>query len=282
MPDLFSDEAQRKRRKALTRPPTPAEKVTPAMPRRTALLLAALGAAACAAGPIWAAEWIRRLIGPRDDAVLMWWPVLDSDLLAIGAPLVLLVAVALGLVAAGQGRLGLSVRLTWLALGVLSVTVAGLSAGASVSVYRDRAVLRRSLPAGVRTFLFSQAVRVETACSAARKGRHSYIATIGYAVVFPDGERLDLASARRPVTHAGVHQWFEQVDRLDRTALGAVPHVVVGAVDGAATHSVACIRDLAAELGAEDFISARRMLKMTQADYLSGYAEPSVAWAGLP
>lgn len=267
--DLFSDDAKRQRQEALRRRPRGPR--IPIRQRYEAFVLASAGSVAITAGPAFAVHWIRGLIGPRDAEVLLWWPELAAFSLA-GVAIGLIAALVLGVAALARGSCWPLVARPWVGLAVAGVLFPLASLGASVSIHADRAVVTGSVRHEAATLRLRDAAWVEVWCSATGGRRKRSIPTIGYAVQFPDGERLDLTEARRRNNPDAVRAWFRTVDRLDRRALSRVEHRLL------VTPGIQCVRALRRELDEKDFLAARRMLGIGNAEFWRLYAEPHEAW----
>lgn len=218
---------------------------------------------------------LRRSFGPRDPSMLLWWPEEMTTLIAAA----IAASIVLGL---GTGIMVLARRdLTWWQVGRWSWAVAALlmlaavaiSARAEVRVYADRIVI--SDESGDReTLPITSATGVGVGCEIISRKRKADVATLDYAIHFPD-RSVSLRPALGSVSRDAARIWFHKVEELDREVLSALPHQSAGS----AGHDVGCIRALRRELGEPDFTAARRMLGLTEADLARYYAEPHEAWS---
>lgn len=231
-------------------------------------------------GGLLVADWLRRRLGPGDDAVLMWWPLSETPI-EIAAWCGLAAGLVLGglVLARRDGRWWSLVRWPWLVMALAVLAAAAVSLDSRVLVYADRVVVDgdagQALARG--ELRFADAERVEVRCAFIQRKRQSDIATLSYAVRFRDGgvAFLDEARDRSP---DGALRWFDVLDRLDRASLGSIPHGAGGGGAGAPL----CMRALRTELGEPRFTAARRMLGVTDADFARYYSEPHEAFRRKP
>lgn len=218
---------------------------------------------------------LRRSFGPRDPAVLLWWPEEMTSLIAAALFASACVGIGTGIVVMGCRNVAWwkVARWPWAVMGLVMLAAVAASARAEVRVYADRIVI--SDEGGGRTAIpMASATGVGVWCDVIRRKRKADIGTLDYAIHFPD-RSVSLRPALGSVSRDTARIWFHKVEALDREVLSALPHQSAGS----AGHDVGCIRALRRELGEPDFTAARRMLGLTEADLARYYAEPHEAWS---
>jgi hypothetical protein len=221
---------------------------------------------------------LRRSFGPRDPAVLLWWPEEMTSLIAFAIAASIVVGLGTGIVVLGcRTTAWWKVSLwPWAVMGLVMLAAVAASARAEVRVYADRIVI--SDEHGARdTLPMASAISVGVWCDVISRKRKADVATLDYAIHFPD-RSVSLRPALGSVSRDAARIWFHKVEELDREVLSALPHQSAGS----AGHDVGCIRALRRELGEPDFTAARRMLGLTEADLARYYAEPHEAWSRDP
>jgi hypothetical protein len=219
----------------------------------------------------------RSLFTPDDPEVLLWWADALNDVTVRALGIAVVAGLALMIVILRRPNIAWwkIARWFWAASALLALGAFALSARAQVRVYADRIVTTDMV--GVQHAIPMSAAReIEVWCSVISRSRNSDIPTIGYTIHF-QGRSVLLRSAMGDDSHEGARRWFRKVEALDREVLAAVPHAPYGAA-----HDMTCVRDLRAELGEADFVAARRMLGINDADFARYYAEPHEAWKGNP
>lgn len=273
MADLFSDYEKRERQAALRRrEPRPHVSLRR---RFDAFAIAAVGSVAIPGASVFALDQFRRLIGPRDAEVLLWWPELAAFSLA-GVAVGVIAAFVLGGTAFVAGHWWPLVRRPWIALAIAGMLFPLVSLNSSISIYAEKAVVTGSVRHKSGTLRLQDAAWVEVWCSGT--GGRGSIPTIGYALQFRGGARLDLTEARWPSQRKAVREWFRTVERLDQGALKGVEHRPLLAASGGPLPNVHCMRRLRNELDEKDFVAARRMLGVSDRDFVRLYGEPHEAW----
>lgn len=216
---------------------------------------------------------LRRVIGPLDPAVLLWWPQEISGGIILVMAVAVVIALGTGITVLGRDTIPWSrlARWPWAGVALLALAAVAISARADVRIYADRIVTTEA--DGARSAIpMATATGVEVRCAVISRRKKSDIPTLEYAIRFP-GRTISLQPAMGSVSHGTARDWFRKVEALDRQVLAAVPHVSSGAA-----HDVNCIRALRAELGDTDFAAARRMLGIADAEVARAYAEPHEAW----
>lgn len=222
-------------------------------------------------------EMARSAIGPRDPAVVLWWPETEQTGMALAFLVGCLTAVILGALMlfrepAQWWRL---VRWPWLVLGLISLGVMGLSLRSEVLIYPDRLVASGLDRQGYweELYPFRTAERVEVGCRLASGRGKGTQASLTYRVYFPYGDSFELrraTSAEEPRTLAN---WIKAVSLIDRDALRNAPRV--SPYEGP---SVDCIRTLRRQLDEPKFRAALSMLGIGDEEFMRKYAEPHETW----
>lgn len=238
--------------------------------RLRAGVLAAVGCFMSGSIPLFVVMQVREHLPPPGGA-LMSWPGLEPASFLFAAAGVLL-ALPLGLWAAWRGEIWPLMRWAWLVLAIGSLLSALLALNSGVAVYPDRAEIKSGVPTQTRTLRFADAVGVSAECQYITRRRREDVAGIGYAIHFPSGEVLDLAEAPVRETRGGMRRWFAAVDRLDRGALGALPH------HRSSEPRTMCVRVLRSQFDGPRFDAAARIIGLSQSEREFVFAEPHEAW----
>jgi len=218
---------------------------------------------------------LRRSFGPRDPSVLLWWPEEMTTLIAFAISASIVVGLGTGIMVLARRNMAWWKvgRWSWAVTVLVMLAAVAASARAEVRVYADRIVI--SDEHGAReTVPMASATGVGVWCDVIRRKRKADVATLDYAIHFPD-RSVSLRPGLGSVSRDTARIWFHKIEALDREVLSALPHQSAGS----AGHDVGCIRALRRELGEPDFTAARRMLGITEADLARYYAEPHEAWS---
>jgi len=218
---------------------------------------------------------LRRSFTPDDPEVLLWWADALNDVTVRALGIAVVAGLALLIVILRRPNIAWwkIARWFWAGSALLALGTLVVSARAQVRVYADR-IVTTDMAGAQLTIPMNAAREIEVWCDVISRSRNSDIPTIGYAIHFP-GRSIPLRSAMGDDSHEGARRWFRKVEALDREVLAAVPHAPYGTA-----HDMTCVRDLRAELGEADFVAARRMLGINDADFARYYAEPHEAWNG--
>lgn len=222
-------------------------------------------------------EMARSAMGPREPAVILWWPETEQAGMGLAFLAGCLTAVILGalMLFREPARWWRLVRWPWLVLGLISLGVTGVSLRSEVLIFPDRLVASGLDRQGYweELYPFRTAERVEVGCWLASGRGKGTRASLAYRVHFPYGDSFELrraTSAEEPRTLAN---WIKAVSWIDRGALRNAPRV--SSYEGP---SVDCIRTLRRQLDEPKFRAALSMLGISDEAFMRKYAEPHETW----